>query len=405
MVFTMLESRSSAAATLDYNYRKVADGSATIVAHYRLPNLSRSGVYDTFARLEYTDYPVKEVGFHMAVNPGPDDTCTEDQIIKAIYKTMYKLGYKSQPFLVFRHNDIDRTHYHVVSSRISAITGRKINNHNEKRRLTDYTRSIGPEFNFTVPDGAAEKAANKYVKRDTLVPGRFVPGKGVYPQLRGIYAHALQYGFSDFSDLAAVLELKGVRATLRGPPDAPKVVLRGLDADGNPVTAPVSESQAKRDWYKGYEGMKYVHSHVNYSRFNELKYRIGLAFDESRTAVGLMQYLKRLGIEPVVVNDAAGHIRTVKFISHKDMAVIDLRALPLPLQNKILKASVQVQAAQHISFSAIARILYPVGQPHGASWSGKVAPTKEQLQDKWRDSQAGRMDADFTEDVGGPKLK
>ena len=53
----------------------------------------------------------------------------------------------------------------------------------------------------------------------------------------------------------------------------------------------------------------------------------------------------------------------------------------------------------------IARILYPVGQPHGASWSGKVAPTKEQRQDKWNDGQAGRIDADFTEDVGGPKLK
>lgn len=405
MVFKMLESRSSAAATLDYNYRKVADGSATIVAHYRLPNLSRSGVYDTFARLEYTDYPVKEVGFHMSVNPGPDDTCTEDQIIKAIYKTMYKLGYKSQPFLVFRHNDIDRTHYHVVSSRISAITGRKINNHNEKRRLTDYTRSIGPELNFTVPDGATEKAANKYVKRDTLVPGRFVPGKGVYPQLRGIYAHALQYGFSDFSDLAAVLELKGVRATLRGTPDAPKVVLRGLDADGNPVTAPVSESQAQRDWYKGYEGMKYVHSHVNYSRFNELKYRIELAFDESRTAAGLIQYLKRLGIEPVVVNDAAGHIRTVKFISHKDMAVIDLRALPLPLQNKILNASAKVQVPHPISFSAIARILYPVGQPQGAFWSGNICPTKDQQREKWDAERTGAMYVDFTEDVGGPKLK
>lgn len=151
--------------------------------------------------------------------------------------------------------------------------------------------------------------------------------------------------------------------------------------------------------------MKYVHSHVNYSRFNELKYRIELAFNESRTAAGLMQYLKRLGIEPVVVNDTAGHIRTVKFISHKDMAVIDLRALPLPLQNKILKASAQVQVAHPISFSAIARILYPVGQPHGASWSGKVAPTKEQRQDKLNDGQAGRIDADFTEDVGGPKLK
>ena len=171
------------------------------------------------------------------------------------------------------------------------------------------------------------------------------------------------------------------------------------------MTAPVSESQAKRDWYKGYEGMKYVHSHVNYSRFNELKYRIGLAFDESRTAAGLMQYLKRLGIEPVVVNDAAGHIRTVKFISHKDMAVIDLRALPLPLQNKILKASAQVQVAQPISFSAIARILYPVGQPQGASWSGKVAPTKEQLRQKWNEERSGAMDASFEDTRYVEKLK
>ena len=87
------------------------------------------------------------------------------------------------------------------------------------------------------------------------------------------------------------------------------------------------------------------------------------------------------------------------------MAVIDLRALPLPLQNKILKASGQVQVAHPISFSAIARILYPVGQPHGASWRGKVAPTKEQRQDKLNDGQAGRIDADFTEDVGGPKME
>lgn len=50
------------------------------------------------------------------------------------------------------------------------------------------------------------------------------------------------------------------------------------------------------------------HSHVNYFRFNELKYRIELASDESRTAAGLMQYLKMVGIEPVVVKDDAGHI-------------------------------------------------------------------------------------------------
>ena len=90
-------------------------------------------------------------------------------------------------------------------------------------KSTTTTRSAGsrttPEvsdLNFTVPDGAAEKAANKYVKRDTLVPGRFVPGKGVYPQLRGIYAHALQYGFSDFSLRPHPVDVDRVRQKFPG---------------------------------------------------------------------------------------------------------------------------------------------------------------------------------------------
>lgn len=397
MIFRILKTRSSVAPTLDYNYDKVADGTARIVAGHRLPRLSRAGIYASFAALEHTGYPIKEVGFHMSVNPGPDDTCTESQIFDAICKVMYRLGYKDQPFLIFRHNDIDRTHYHVVSSRISTVTGRKINNYYENRKLTDYTRKIGPEFGFTVPDGSAEKAVNKYTQGDRPIPNRFVPGKGVYRQLKGIYAHALQYCYSDFSDLAAVLERKGVRATIGGSPDAPKIILQGLDAAGNPVTAPVSETMARRAWYESYEGMKHYHSHKDYSRARDLKYHVEMAFRESKSAEGLMKYLKWLGIEPVVTGD------TVKYIDHKEMAVIDARALPPYVRDRILNASAKVQT--HITFPAIARVLYPVGQPQGASWSGKVAPTKEQLRQKWDEERSGAMDANFEDTRYVEKLK
>jgi hypothetical protein len=284
-----------------------------------------------------------------------------------------------------------------VSSRISAVTGRKINNYNEKRKLTDYTRKIGPEFGFTVPDGSAEKAVNKYTQGDRPIPGRFVPGKAVYRQLKGIYAHALQYCYSDFSDLAAVLERKGVRATIGGTPDAPKVILQGLDAAGNPVTAPVSETMAKRTWYESYEGMKFYHSHNDYSRALDLKYHVEMAFRESKSTEGLMKYLKWLGIEPVVTGG------TVKFIDHKAMAVIDARALPPYVRDRILNASAKVQT--HITFPAIARVLYPVGQPQGASWSGKVAPTKEQLRQKRDEERSGAMDANFEDTRYVEKLK
>ena len=397
MIFRILKTRSSVAPTLDYNYDKVADGTARIVAGHRLPRLSRAGIYASFAALEHTGYPIKEVGFHMSVNPGPDDTCTESQIFDAICKVMYRLGYKDQPFLVFRHNDIDRTHYHVVSSRISTVTGRKINNYYENRKLTDYARKIGPELGFTVPDGSAEKAVNKYTLGDRPIPGRFVPGKSVYRQLKGIYAHALQYCYSDFSDLAAVLERKGVRATIGGTSNAPKVILQGLDAAGNPVTAPVSEAMARRTWYESYEGMKFYHSHNDYPRALDLKYHVEMAFRESKSTEGLMKYLKWLGIEPVVTGN------NVKFIDHKAMAVIDASALPSYVRDRILNASAKVQT--HITFPAIARVLYPVGQPQGASWSGKVAPTKEQLRQKWDEERSGAMDANFEDTRYVEKLK
>ena len=397
MVFKILESRNSVTPTLDYNYDKVADCTARIVAHHKLPILSRTGVYRSFAGLEHTGYPVKEVGFHMAVNPGPDDTCTEDQIIEAIYKTMYKLGYKDQPFLVFRHNDIDRTHYHVVSSRIGAFTKRKINNYNEARKLMDYVRKIGPELGFSIPDKTEQEVKSKYTQGDKPIPCRFVPGKAVYPQLRGIYAHALQYCYADFNDLTAVLERKGVRATLGGSPDAPQVILQGLDANGNPVSAPVSESQAGRSWYDIYEGMRVYHSHSSYSQSAYLKYHVEIAFRESKTAMGVMRSLHKLGIEPVTIGGS------IKFVGHKDMAVIDVNALPNHLRDRILNASAKVPV--HVSFSEIVRILCPVGQPRGASWSGKMNPSKEDLRRNRGAERAGAMDVDFTDDVGGPKLK
>ena len=48
--------------------------------------------------------------------------------------------------------------------------------------------------------------------------------------------------------------------------------------------------------------------------------------------------------------------------------------------------------------SAIPRIHYPAGQPHGAPRSGKARPTKEQRQDKWREGQSCRMETALDED-------
>lgn len=413
MIFRILESRTSAEPTLDYNYNKVVAGTASIVSSHNLSSRSRAGVYGTFASLEHTGYPVKEVGFHMAVSPGPEDRCTEAQIIEAIYKTMYRLGYKDQPIIIFRHNDIERLHYHVVSSRISAVTGRKINNYNEGRKLYDYTLKIGPEYNFTVPDGSAERAANKYARAATPIPGRFIPGKSVYRQLRGIYNRALEYSCPTFSDLAAVLLRAGVRATLSGSPNEPKVILQGLDAKGNPVSAPISETKAGETWYADYCGHQQYHEHIDYTRIHDLRYHVNMALEECKTADRLVSYLKHFGIYPIIMKNPQSGDVCVKFIGDREMAAMDLASMNNPaIERKIMTALINRTSSQkpakvqpNISFCSIARMLDPVSQPHGNSWNGKPAPTKEQLQQKWDGERSGAMDANLEDTRFVEKLK
>ena len=85
------------------------------------------------------------------------------------------------------------------------------------------------------------------------------------------------------------------------------------------------------------------------------------------------------------------------------MAVIDARALPPYVRDRILNASAKVQT--HITFPAIARFLYSISQPQGASWRGKVAPTKEQLRQKWDEERSGAKDANFEDTRFVEKLR
>lgn len=46
---------------------------------------------------------------------------------------MESLGYGQQPYVVFRHRDIARTHLHIVSVRVDE-SGKKIDHNNELKR-------------------------------------------------------------------------------------------------------------------------------------------------------------------------------------------------------------------------------------------------------------------------------
>jgi hypothetical protein len=55
---------------------------------------------------------------------------------------MKHLGYASQPYLVYRHADIDRVHFHIVSTRIDKQSGKKIKDNFEKEKVQKFLKEL-----------------------------------------------------------------------------------------------------------------------------------------------------------------------------------------------------------------------------------------------------------------------
>lgn len=84
-----------------------------------------------------TEKPV----IHISLNPHPDDVLTDEQLTAIGEEYMQKLGYSGQPYMIFKHEDIERRHIHIVSLRVDS-DGKKINDSNEYRRSKAITEEL-----------------------------------------------------------------------------------------------------------------------------------------------------------------------------------------------------------------------------------------------------------------------
>ena len=66
----------------------------------------------------YLSHPrsrVKEPVFHVSLNPNPKDNLDDNTLLEIAHYYMDHMGFRDQPYVIFRHNDTDRTHLHVIS--------------------------------------------------------------------------------------------------------------------------------------------------------------------------------------------------------------------------------------------------------------------------------------------------
>lgn len=65
---------------------------------------------------------------------------------------MKHLGYGNQPYFVYKHADMERIHFHIVSTRIDCETGKKIKDSYEKEKTQRFIKELEQKYQLMKDD-------------------------------------------------------------------------------------------------------------------------------------------------------------------------------------------------------------------------------------------------------------
>lgn len=317
MIVEIHRSGPAMAGTLRYNMDKVRRGVASVLCTANMDIRGIDGIVPTFEiRERGTLRDIRHLSFQMSVNPSPDDSITECDIPHFVEELMNGLGYGRQPWVVFRHDDIGRTHYHVVSIRADE-NGRKIPDYFEKRKCDRLVEGLAGRYRYT---------------KGIPVSGRKVCGQAVpvFEQGTGnvigaisrCIEHSLSYRFTTERQFSEILRAHGVRVQEgldRRSMDA-RLSFQGLDASGKPCTASVSDA------HFGYDVYGRILERMRHSMEQDLSaerhgLRVLLA-ETLRSSAGPAEVTAALGrhhVDVAVYRDSTGTPRGATLIDHRSM--------------------------------------------------------------------------------------
>jgi hypothetical protein len=141
---------------LAYNQIKVDEDHAKVIFTHKMLE-SLDGKFDIGMCLQSfepyllankrTEKPV----LHVSLNPDPKDVLSDEQLVEIAQIYMQKMGYGDQPFIVYKHEDIERRHIHIVSVRVDE-EGKKIDGNFERRRSMDICRELEQKYGLVPAD-------------------------------------------------------------------------------------------------------------------------------------------------------------------------------------------------------------------------------------------------------------
>ena len=319
---------SSLYGVLAYNQKKIDQMQGRVLFTNRMFE-SEDGNFNIHRCLECfemqlpQDIRTEKPIIHISLNPHPDDKLNDVQLSEIAQEYMDKLGYGAQPYIVYKHEDINRHHIHIVSLRVDEH-GKKLNDKFEFRRSKDITREIEEKYSLRPAEKTKDRELTQFQKVD------YESGdikKQISNTVKGVMS---SYRFQSFGEFKTLLSLYNIHAEevkgeIRGRPYH-GIVYSATDDDGEKQGNPIKSSligksvgittlnhkvkQTSEIWKEG-------------ALRSEVKNTVHKLLNSSTSISQFKNILKEKGIDVVVRQNNEGRIYGVTFIDHNNRMALN----------------------------------------------------------------------------------
>ncbi len=311
-----------------YNGEKINEAQGRLLTTNRIYN-DGSGKVDINKAMEgfITFMPpqmkVEKPVVHISLNPHPEDVLTDTELQNIAREYLEKLGFGNQPYLVFKHEDIDRHHLHIVTVNVDE-NGKRLNRDFLYRRSDRIRRELEQKYGLHPAEHKNVRLENPLRKVDTFVGDVKKQAGNIVKVLNG------QYRFQTMGEYRALLSLYNMtveeaHGNVRGC-EYHGLVYSVTDDMGKKVGNPFKSSLFGKS--VGYEAVQRKFARSK----QEIKDR-KLAGMTKRTVLSVLEgtydkdkfvaTLKGKGIDTVLRYTEEGRIYGATFIDHRTGCVLN----------------------------------------------------------------------------------
>ena len=308
---------------LSYNAEKINKEKGRVLDTNKIYNDGSGNIdihraFEDFKRWMPQHTRAEKTMMHISLNPHPDDCLSEMQYTQLAHEYMEKMGFAEMPYIIVKHEDIDRHHIHIVALRVRP-DGSCISDKNNFYRSKEITRELEKKYGL-------HTAERQKITPDMPIR-KIDPSGDIKRQVANtVKMVGMRYKFQTIGEYNAILGLYNIRCEqtdgrVNGR-EYHGLVYFATDDNGKTIASPFKASRlgkfASRTAIDG--RMERAKDKID---IRPTKQAVSEAMAESSGKDDFIAKLKERNIDLILRYTDAGRIYGATFIDHNTRTVLN----------------------------------------------------------------------------------